>query len=163
MIRELTSEDVVDISLFIRDNSIKENPAFFLSCFNSANEFILRNLRNAFFGYRIQAFGTIYGSEINDIVIFQRPERKQCSFITLVVCRIMGGELLAQTITSVFLLNKEICKIKAIVSSSQLEAGFRKTLTEIGFVEELLLRSFPESSNNIYSYAIFRNEEVQYE
>ena len=139
---------------------MKGNPEFLLSCFNSPNEFTLRNLRNAFFKFRVQIFGEVSETEIKDIVVFQHSEIKHSSFMTLAICRMVGGELLSQTIPSVFRLNKEIAKIKIIVSSRQLEAGFKKTLTNLGFVEELLIRSFEMKNEKFYSYAIFRNEEV---
>lgn len=154
MIRELHEEDVSDMALYLR-NGIRENNIY-TSSFTNKENYILKNLRHSFFSFEIYAVGEYINDDLCGIVLMDQPQNEKCSFMNISVCSIENSQLLKEAVRSAFESNQNITKIKILVTSQQLIAGFCKMLEDCHFDNELCLRKYHNSSKNVFIYSCYR-------
>ncbi len=158
----LTSEDIVDIVMFINSNGIGSNPNYMVGKYNSLMDFEMRRLRSLFFNYRIIGYGdTIYEDGIKvikSLILFSHSSAPNASHIFLSLAPMDNEPFLRYAIMDVIQRNANIIKIRAVTTQRVLNKGFEVLWNRVGLKYELCLRNCKKPDDRIISYC-YENQE----
>lgn len=156
MFKELVSEDIIDISMFIKEKGVGVLPdcKFLINSFFYPQQFQVRLLRKAFFDGTMVAYGDYLDDELTDLLLIDYREENKCCMTIMLI----NGDDLALVewaVKKAFEDQKELEKIKVSVTKSNLDSGLRDKLRAAGFEEEMCERAFTDDSKSIYTYSYF--------
>lgn len=160
MIKELFGEDVVDITMFLKEKKVGKVGEYTVNLDYVLEQFNARAIRKAFFDDELVAYAQVDDEddeEIKDIILIDIKGEDNFNFCSISMCNFNNKELVQYALENIWSRREQLLKVKFVINGKSLTEETKQSLNEIGFENEVCLRKCDDEDKSIYVYSYFRN------
>lgn len=157
MIKELFSEDVVDITMFLKEKKVGKAEDYIINYDYVLEQFNARAIRKSFFDDELVAYAQVDDDEeIQDIILVDIKGEDNFNFCNISLCNFNNTELMKYMLENIWERRENLLKVKFVINGKSLTEETKQHLLDIGFEKEICLRKCDDEDKSIYEFSFFK-------